>query len=101
MLAIETGEKALAEQGFQLKITSGERRLTAGGEAGAFYGCLAFVQLVEQFGAGVPSLTINDAPDFAARGVMLDVSRCKVPTMATCRQLIDRLAGMRINHLRR
>jgi hexosaminidase len=44
-------------------------------------------------------LTVTDSPDFPARGVMLDVSRCKVPTMDTAKQLIDRLAGMRINQV--
>ena len=99
LLEIRTGSQKLAEQGFDLKLSESKRLLVAGGEAGAFYGCLAFVQLVEQFGSTPPALTIQDAPDFAARGVMLDVSRCKVPSMATCKQLIDRLAGMRLNQL--
>jgi len=99
LLQVRTGVKGLAEQGYELKLTDAERVLAAGGEAGAFYGCLALMQLIEQFGAKPPSLTIQDAPDFPARGVMLDVSRCKVLTLATCKQLIDRLAGMRINQV--
>ena len=99
LLSIETGTKALAEQAFELKLSTAERRLQAGGEAGAFYGCLAFVQLIEQFGGTPPALTLSDAPDFPERGVMLDVSRCKVPTLETCKLLIDRLAGMRINQI--
>lgn len=99
LLAISLDNDTLHEQGFELKLTRTGQSLRAGGEAGAFYGCLAFVQLIEQFGAAPPSLNIRDKPDFPTRGVMLDVSRCKVPTMATLKQLIDRLAGMRINHL--
>jgi len=99
LLDISIVAKELSEQAFELKLNSTERFLLAGGEAGAFYGCLAFVQLIEQFGATPPSLTVHDAPDFPARGVMLDVSRCKVPTMATCKLLIDRLAGMRLNQV--
>jgi len=91
--------RKLAPQGFALRLDRDHRILEAGDEAGVFYGCLALVQLVEQFGAAMPTLRITDAPDFAARGVMLDVSRCKVPTMATCKLLIDRLAGMRINQI--
>ncbi len=98
LLRIRTGKK-LQPQGFNLRLSPAERLLTAGGEAGAYYGFLAFVQLIEQFGATPPTLTIADAPDFPVRGVMLDVSRCKVPTMETCKQLIDRLAGMRINQI--
>jgi len=91
--------RKLKPQGFSLTLKGSQRLLEAGDEAGAFYGCLALAQLIEQFGADVPTLAIADAPDFAARGVMLDVSRCKVPTMASCKLLIDRLAGMRINQI--
>lgn len=99
LLVINAAARNLGEQGFSLEIGKGRCCLDAGGEAGAFYGFLAFVQLIEQFGVHPPALTIQDAPDFASRGVMLDVSRCKVPTMATCRQLVDRLAEMRINQV--
>ncbi|MDP6490417.1 MAG: glycoside hydrolase family 20 zincin-like fold domain-containing protein [Kiritimatiellia bacterium] len=99
LLEIRLGAKKRPEQGFELTLSEAKRLLAAGGEAGAFYGMLAVTQLIEQFGATPPALTISDAPDFPARGVMLDVSRCKVPTMATCKQLIDRLAGMRLNQL--
>ncbi len=99
LLMIRTDLKAATPQAYELQLEQGACILRAGGEAGAFYGLLAFVQIVEQFGNVVPALTIKDGPDFPARGVMLDVSRCKVPTMETCRQLIDRLAVLRINQL--
>ncbi len=38
-------------------------------------------------------------PAFAKRGVMLDISRNKVPTMATLCALVDLLAEWHINHL--
>lgn len=44
-----------------------------------------------------PCLTISDWPDFPARGVMLDISRDKVPTMETLYHLIDLFAGWKIN----
>jgi hypothetical protein len=99
LLEIRTDAKGLAAQGFELGLAKAERSLRAVDEAGAFYGCLAFAQIVEQFGATPPAMSISDAPDFVSRGVMLDVSRCKVPTMATARQLIDRLAGLRLNQI--
>ncbi len=42
---------------------------------------------------------IEDAPAFATRGVMLDVSRDKVPTMEQFRETIDLLASLKFNHL--
>ena len=47
----------------------------------------------------IPCLVINDAPRFAHRGVMLDISRDRVPTMATLFSLVDHLAAWKMNHL--
>ena len=49
--------------------------------------------------AGSPSAPCRDWPDLAERGVMLDVSRDKVPTMATLYEIVDRLAEWKVNHL--
>ena len=47
----------------------------------------------------LPELELEDAPDFRERGVMLDVSRDKVPALRTLRMLIDRLARWKVNQL--
>jgi N-acetyl-beta-hexosaminidase len=47
----------------------------------------------------IPACRIEDAPDFAFRGVMLDVSRGKVPTEAALRELVDRCARVKLNAL--
>jgi len=99
LLEINITPKKLSNEGFELKLDSHQKILLAGNEAGAFYGCLAFTQLIQQFGLTLPALNVEDAPDFPTRGVMLDVSRCKVPTVETCKLLIDRLAGMRLNQV--
>src|SRR5690606_11763612 len=64
-----------------------------------FYGAVTLIQLLEQAGASLPCLRISDRPDFVDRGVMLDVSRDKVPTMETLYRLVDRLASWKINQL--
>ena len=50
-------------------------------------------------GLEVCAVHIEDRPDFGIRGVMLDVSRNRVPTMAYLERLIDRLAEWKVNHL--
>ncbi|HUV03961.1 MAG TPA: family 20 glycosylhydrolase [Armatimonadota bacterium] len=45
----------------------------------------------------IPCLSISDWPDFPERGVMLDISRDKVPTMETLYHLVDLLAEWKIN----
>jgi hexosaminidase len=47
----------------------------------------------------LPCVEIEDAPAFTTRGVMLDVSRDKVPTMAQLRESVDLLASLKLNHL--
>ncbi|HTZ10709.1 MAG TPA: family 20 glycosylhydrolase, partial [Acidimicrobiales bacterium] len=50
-------------------------------------------------GGTVPACRIEDWPDFAVRGVMLDVARDRVPTLATLTALVDRLASWKLNQL--
>jgi hypothetical protein len=57
------------------------------------------IQIIEQCGRRLPCLTIADWPDFPRRGVMLDISRDKVPTMDTLYALVDRLASWKINEV--
>jgi hypothetical protein len=42
---------------------------------------------------------ISDQPSFARRGVMLDISRDKVPTLETTLALVELLASLKINEL--
>jgi hypothetical protein len=56
-------------------------------------------QLLRQYGRRIPCLGIRDWPDFPRRGVMLDVSRGRVPNLATLKQMATDLAGFKINEL--
>lgn len=47
----------------------------------------------------VPGLRVDDTPDLAVRGVMLDISRNKVPRFDTLATLVERLADLKINQL--
>jgi hypothetical protein len=56
-------------------------------------------QLLRQYGRRLPCLKIRDWPDFARRGVMLDVSRGRVPKLETLLKLAGRLADFKLNEL--
>ncbi|HUA39518.1 MAG TPA: glycoside hydrolase family 20 zincin-like fold domain-containing protein [Candidatus Sulfopaludibacter sp.] len=56
-------------------------------------------QLLRQCGRNLPCLKIRDWPDFPRRGVMLDVSRGRVPKLETLFELAERLADFKINEL--
>ncbi|HWI58058.1 MAG TPA: glycoside hydrolase family 20 zincin-like fold domain-containing protein [Bacillota bacterium] len=54
-------------------------------------------QLLRQYGRRLPRLAIRDSADFARRGVMLDISRGRVPNLETLLELVDHLADFKIN----
>jgi hypothetical protein len=87
------------EQGYSLEIAPLGISITGHDPAGAFYGVCTLNQLIRQFGATLPGASILDYPDYAARGLMLDVSRCKVPTLETLFDLVDLLSGLKVNQL--
>jgi hypothetical protein len=87
------------DQGYALKISPQSIAIIGGDLAGVFYGVCTLKQLIRQFGSTLPALNILDWPDYAARGVMLDVSRCKVPTLDSLFELVDLLASLKLNQL--
>lgn len=89
----------LPAQGYRLRVSPEGPQIQAMDEAGAFYGLATLTQITRQCTDAVPCGTIEDWPDFAVRGVMLDISRDKVPTMATLFTLVDDLAAWKINYL--
>ncbi|MBN1565464.1 MAG: glycoside hydrolase, partial [Anaerolineae bacterium] len=84
-------------ESYRLVIGADGIELVGYDTAGVFYGAMTLVQLIQTSGRELPTLQIEDWPDFAARGVMLDISRDKVPTMETLYHLIDLLASWKIN----
>jgi len=57
------------------------------------------VQLLHEYGRRLPFLDISDWADFKHRGVMLDISRGRVPRLETLLELAETLAGFKINEL--
>lgn len=85
--------------GYRLQITAAGVQIVAQTAAGLFYGLQTLRQIQQQSAEQLPYLLIDDAPDFTVRGFMLDISRDKVPTMATLYALIDELASWKINQI--
>jgi len=87
-------------EGYRLRVAPEGITVYGGDAAGVFYGVGTLIQLVQQAAGGVlPCLEITDWPDFPARGLMLDVSRDKVPTLETLFALVDRLASWKVNQV--
>lgn len=87
-------------EGYHLTITADQVRIVAHDAAGAFYAAMTLRQIARQVPpSALPCLRIEDWPDFPHRGVMHDISRDKVPSMATLYALVDLLAEWKINQL--
>jgi len=96
-LSLAAGE--LPDEGYRLHVETGGARLQAGGPRGLLHGASSFAQLLRERGREIPCLRIADAPALGRRGLMLDVSRDRVPTQASLFALVEQMAALKLNVL--
>lgn len=70
-----------------------------GEESGLWHGMQTLLQILEQNGAVVPALHIEDAPDIENRGYYFDGARGRVPKLDWLKKLADRMAYYKMNQL--
>ena len=92
-------ENVHSPQGYDLVIADSHIIAEATTPAGLFYAVQTLCQIIQQCERNLPCLQIQDWPDFPNRGVMLDISRDKVPTMATLYGLVELFASWKLNQL--
>jgi hexosaminidase len=92
-------DRSLPAQGYTLRIGADSVDLVGADEAGLFYGAATLAQLARLHGDRLPTGTVRDHPDLPVRGVMVDISRDKVPTTDSLKALIDRLASLKVNQV--
>jgi hypothetical protein len=103
---IEEPTVDLPPQGYRLRVGAAGIDVVAPDRAGLLNATATLRQwlALHHRAPGAPietlwGLEVEDWPDFLDRGVMLDVSRDQVPTLATLERLIDLLASWKINQL--
>ncbi|MCX8090284.1 MAG: family 20 glycosylhydrolase [Verrucomicrobiae bacterium] len=84
-------------QEYKLQIAPSAITIEFGEPAGLRAAVATLRQLWREYGQRLPCLQIHDWPDFERRGVMLDVSRGRVPKLTTLLELVDHLADFKIN----
>jgi hypothetical protein len=99
LLTIQLYRGKLKAQGYKLNCSEQGITLQAADGPGALYGLYTLQQIIAQSPRNLPFFTITDYPDFATRGIMLDISRCKVPTIHSLKQLITLFSRLKINQL--
>lgn len=85
--------------GYVLSVSPSGILVEARDSAGVFYGVCTVVQILEQSAGALQCVRIEDWPDYPVRGVMLDVTRDKVPTLETLKGLVDLFASLKLNQL--
>lgn len=102
-LVLHRPDPTVGPQGYRLQIGTDalNPRVTIGvrDDSGLTSAQSTLGQLLRQYGHRLPRLVIEDGPALAVRGVMLDVSRDRVPTMQRLFETASMLSGLKVNHL--
>lgn len=94
-----TAADNLSLQSYTLTVDSDAIVVTGNGSSGLYYGIQTLRQLIRNYGAEIPCLRIEDSPTLEYRGFYHDITRGKVPTLETLKELADRLSFYKINQL--
>ncbi|ADK80331.1 beta-N-acetylhexosaminidase [Sediminispirochaeta smaragdinae] len=87
-------------ESYRLDIRPDKILLATESKSGRFAAMTTLKQLLLQCpGAVLPCMTIDDWALFSIRGVMIDISRSRVPTMNTLQHMIDLLSLLKYNQL--
>ena len=85
------------KESYRLAIDDNGISITAGDLAGVFYAVQTLKQIFTH--DQIPYLDIEDEPDFEHRGFYHDITRGKIPTVETMKQLIDQMVYYKLNSL--
>ena len=97
---LDAGDPRIADpEGYELIVEARGIRISASTVRGVLHGISTLIQILEQCGREIPAMRVTDSPDFPARGVMVDVSRDKVPTLTTLMEMADMFAGWKLNQI--
>lgn len=92
-------KKELPSEAYSIKVLADKIIIEYGDSSGAYYATLTLSQIFNQTKNEIRSLEIYDEPDLKVRGLLLDISRDKIPTLETLFEIIDIMSVLKMNHL--
>ena len=92
-------DSSLPEEGYAMTADIEGINICFGDCQGAFHAVSTLKQIIKQCGKTIPCFKIEDEPEFKARGIMIDISRNKIPTMETLFRFVDFMADLKYNQL--
>jgi hypothetical protein len=96
---VELLRRGSSGDGYRLSITREGVKAEGDGDPGLRYAVESLCQLLPAKGRSLPCLEIVDRPDLPKRGLLLDISRGKVPTLGTLKELVDFMVSVKLNLL--
>lgn len=90
---------SLGREAYEASVKPREIYIDFSEASGAFYAMMTLRQLLMQCDSEIFCCHIKDFPGLKLRGVLLDISRGKVPKLETLKAAADLLASVKINHL--
>ena len=84
---------------YRLEVGESGVEISAGCDEGLFRAVTSLWQMVRSTKGHLPLVTVEDGPELAHRGYMLDISRGKKPTVDTLKRMIDFLSALKYNEL--
>jgi hexosaminidase len=92
-------DTSLGDQEYRITMKPGTASLRYNSEHGLHYALVTLKVLKYNYANSIPCADIQDSPDLPVRGLMLDISRNKVPTLQTLVGIVELLGDLKYNHL--
>ncbi|WDV46409.1 glycoside hydrolase family 20 zincin-like fold domain-containing protein [Clostridiaceae bacterium M8S5] len=89
----------ISEEAYEIEINKDNILIKASTDSGLFYGMQTLKQIIKQGKRHLPALHIKDEPSFKNRGFYHDVTRGKVPTLDSLKELADIASSYKLNQL--
>lgn len=92
-------DEDLQKEEYRIDVFDEEIIIRNSGWVSAFRAITTLNQVIRQCKTNIPQFTLADKPDIENRGIMIDVSRGKVPKMEDLKKLIDYMSELKYNQL--
>lgn len=89
----------LPSEAYLIKVLQDKIIIEYSDSSGAYYATKILSQIFNQTSDDIRLVEIYDEPDLKIRGLLLDISRDKIPTLETLFELIDIMSDLKMNHL--
>ena len=98
-LRVRRDHRIAGRDAYRITIQRDGIEVRTASDTGAYYAIATLRELLKLKDRRLACGVIKDRPDFTRRGAYLDCSRGKVPSLATLKELVERLAGWKVNEL--